>query len=131
MTPSKEVPVETDLAVRRLIARYCHLLDDRDFKAITGLFTEDARFRIGDRDFHGVSAVAEWLASTPDGLFHAVTNVVVSYGSRPDTVHAVSDVAAWRRADEGWALVLRGRYHDTFGGTGRDLRFSQRLLTPL
>lgn len=126
---SKEVTVETDLAVRRLIARYCHLVDDRDFDAATALFTEDARFRIADTDLRGQDAIRKWFETIPEGMFHQVTNVVVSYGSQPDTVHAVSDLTAGAKTDSGWVVLMMGRYHDTFTGSGRDLRFSQRIVT--
>lgn len=126
---SKEVAVETDLGVRRLIARYCHLVDDRDFDAAAALFTEDARFRIGDTDLRGRQAILDWFDSIPEGMFHQVTNVVVSYGSQPETVHAVSDLMSGSKTDAGWTTWVLGRYHDTFSGSGRDLRFSQRIVT--
>jgi ketosteroid isomerase-like protein len=129
MMTSKEVAVETDLAVRRLIARYCHLVDDRDFDAAAALFTDDARFRIGDTDLRGRDAIRTWFDSIPEAMFHHVTNVVVSYGSQPDTVHAVSDLTSGAKTDTGWAIWVLGRYHDTFVGSGRDLRFSQRIVT--
>jgi ketosteroid isomerase-like protein len=129
MMTSKEVAVETDLAVRRLIARYCHLVDDRDFDAATLLFTEDARFRMPDTDLNGRDAIRAWFDTIPESMFHHVTNVVVSYGSQPDTVHALSDLTAGSKTDTGWATWIMGRYHDTFSGSGRDLLFSQRIVT--
>ena len=57
MTTAKEVAVENDLAVRRLIARYCHLVDDRDFEAAADLFTDEARFRVFDEDLVGRTAI--------------------------------------------------------------------------
>lgn len=129
MTTSKEVPVETDLAVRWLIARYCHLIDDRDFDAAASLFTEDARFRVLDQDLTGRSAIRSWMDSIPEGIFHHVTNVVVSNGSQADSVHALSDLTTGGRAETGWTVWMLGRYHDTMTGEGRDLRFTQRIFT--
>ena len=127
--PRKEVPVEIDLTVRRLIARYCHLVDDRDFDASAALFTEDARFRIADTDLFGRDDIRKWFDTIPEGMFHQVTNVVVSYGSQPGTVHAISDLTAGGKTDSGWAVWMMGRYHDTLTGSGRDLLFSQRIVT--
>ncbi len=129
MTTAKEVAVETDLAVRRLIARYCHLVDDRDFDAAAALFTDDARFRLLDQDILGRDAIRAWFDTIPLSMFHHVTNVVVSNGSHASTYHAVSDLAAGGKGETGWSTWMLGRYHDTFVGEGRDLRFSQRIMT--
>lgn len=129
MTSSKEVPVETDLAVRRLLSRYCHLVDDRDFDAAAALFTEDARFRVLEEDLHGRDAIRAWMQTVPESMFHQVTNVVVSNGSQPGTAHSVADLAAGGKVEGGWSIWMLGRYHDTFIGAGRDMRFSQRLVT--
>jgi ketosteroid isomerase-like protein len=129
MTTAKAVAVETDLAVRRLIARYCHLVDDRDFEAAAALFTDDARFRVLDQDVVGRDAIRAWFDTIPSSMFHHVTNVVVSKGSHPGTFHAVSDLAAGGKGEAGWSTWMLGRYHDTFVGEGRDLQFSQRIMT--
>jgi hypothetical protein len=129
MSVSKEVAVETDLSIRRLIARYCQLVDDRHFDAVPALFTEDARYRLAGEDLTGREAIRGWLNSIPESLFHLVTNVVVSNGSQPGTYHAVSDLIAGRKGDSGWSIVTLARYHDTFCGEGREMRFSQRIVT--
>lgn len=126
---SKEVAVETDLSARRLVARYCHLVDDRDFDALVDLFTEDGRFLVLGTDLQGKSAMREWLDTVPDPMFHHVSNVVVSNGSN-GTVHALSDCLVGGKRDGGpWSIWMLGRYHDTFVGEGRDMRFSQRIFT--
>ncbi|MBV9660644.1 MAG: nuclear transport factor 2 family protein [Acidimicrobiales bacterium] len=129
MLTSKEVAVETDLTVRRLISRYCQLVDDRDFDAAVQLFTDDGRVRVRDTDHHGRQAIRAWLDTLPGPTFHHVTNMVVSYGSQPNTVHAVSDFAAGFKTEDGWSTSILGRYHDTFVGSGRELHFSQRIVT--
>ena len=129
MTSPKDVAVETDLAVRRLLARYCHLVDDRDFDAAAALFSEDARFRVWDQDFTGPEAIRAWMQTIPESMLHQVTNVVVSNGSHPGTAHAVSDLIASGKGDAGWSILMVGRYNDSFTGSGRELRFSQRIVT--
>ena len=129
MTVPKEVAVETDLAIRRILARYCHLVDDRDFAAAAELFTEDGRFRLLDQDMTGREAIKAYLETIPDPIFHHVSNVVVSNGSQPGTYHALSDLSAGGKSEAGWSVWLMARYHDTLVGEGRDLRFSQRIVT--
>lgn len=126
---SKEVSVETDLAARRLVARYCHLVDDRDFDALVDLFTDDGRFLVLGTDLQGKRAMREWLDTVPDPMFHHVSNIVTSNGSN-STVHALSDCLVGGKRDDGpWSIWMLGRYHDTFVGDGRDMRFSQRIFT--
>lgn len=129
MSAQKEVSVETDLAIRRLVARYCHLVDDRDFDAVPALFTHDARFRIVDEDLKGTDEIRAWLDTLPEFLSHLVTNVVVSNGSQPGTYHAVSDLMVGHKRESSWSIVMLARYHDTLRGEGRDMRFSQRIVT--
>lgn len=129
MTVSKEVSTEVDAAVRRLLARYCQLIDDGDFDAAAGLFSEDARFIVLGEERKGREEIRRSLSSDhQETTLHQVTNVVVSNGSHDGTFHAVSDLAVTAKR-EGWMPVFAGRYHDTFIGTGREMRFSQRILT--
>ncbi len=120
--------METDLAVRRLLSRYCQLVDDRDFDQLVELFTDDARFSLVGTDLHGKAAIREYMDTIPDPMFHHLANVVVSNGSHGD-VHALSDCMVGGRNDGAWSIWMLGRYHDTMVGSGRDLRFSQRLFT--
>ena len=129
MTAHKDVPVETDLAMRRLIARYCHLVDDRDFDQLVDLFTDDGCFKVLGTDLHGKPAMREWLDTVPDPMFHHVNNVVVSTGSH-DRTHALSDCLVGGKRDDGpWSIWMLGRYHDTFVVADGELKFSQRIFT--
>lgn len=130
MTVPKEVPAEVDAAIRRLLARYCQLVDDRDFDAAVDLFTEDARFIVLGDDRKGRESIREMLSETRNRTtLHQVANIVVSNGSQDGTFHAVSDVALSEKDGATWTYLFAGRYHDTYAGSGRDLRFTQRILT--
>jgi 3-phenylpropionate/cinnamic acid dioxygenase small subunit len=130
MTTHKDVAIETDLAIRRILARYCHLVDDQDYDAAAALFTDDARYRIGGQTLEGQQTIRQWFDSVPAGLSHQVTNIVVSNGSHEGTLHAVSDLVVSRKGEGGWSTMMLGRYHDTLLGGERSLRFSQRIVTP-
>lgn len=129
MITSKAVAVETDLAVRRLIGRYCHLVDDRNFDQLVELFTEDGTFKLLGTDLIGRPAIRQYMDSVPDPMFHHVSNVVVSGGSH-DRVHAVSDCSVGGKRDGGpWSIWMMGRYHDTLVVDDGELLFSQRIFT--
>jgi 3-phenylpropionate/cinnamic acid dioxygenase small subunit len=129
MLVSKEVSPEIDAAIRRLLARYCQLVDDGDFDAAVDLFSDDARYIILGEELKGREAIRGALSDhKTETTLHQVTNVVVSNGSHDGTFHSVSDLALTAKRDT-WTPVFAGRYHDTFTGTGRDMRFTQRILT--
>ncbi|MCU4184422.1 nuclear transport factor 2 family protein [Acidiferrimicrobium sp. IK] len=125
----KDVSVDADLAVRRLVARYSQLVDDRDLDAAVGLFTEEGQVIFSGERHAGPEAIRAWLASTPTPTLHQVTNVVVSNGSHEGTLHAVCDLGLLLGGPDGWKVAAVGRYHDTLAGSGRDLRFTQRIIT--
>jgi hypothetical protein len=134
MAHDKTVPVEDDLAARRLVARYAQLVDDRNFAAAAALFTADGRVVIGGEEHVGPAGVEAWLSDGTTRLgaeatVHDMSNVVISYGSQPDSLHAVSDMALLVKRDGGWGIGLVARYHDTFVGHGREVLFRQRVLT--
>ena len=130
MIVSKEVSTEVEAAIRRLLARFCQLIDDGEFQAAADLFSSEARFiQLGD-ETAGKDAIQQMLANQPNvKTLHQVTNVVVSNGSHDGTYHSVSDLAINAKRNDTWSQTFAGRYHDTFVGSGRDMRFSQRILT--
>ena len=130
MIVSKEVSTEVEAAIRRLLARYSQLVDDGDFEAAAELFCDDARFICLGEETKGRGAIHRLLANRTNGTtLHQVTNIVASNGSHDGTYHSVSDVAVNSKREDVWLQTFAGRYHDTFVGTGRNMRFSQRILT--
>ena len=61
MTSPKEVTPEIDSAIRRLIARYCQLVDDGDFDAAADLFIEEARYVALGKSLDGRVAIKAML----------------------------------------------------------------------
>ena len=130
MTIPKEVSPEVDSAVRRLMARYSHLVDDGDYDAAVELFAEEGRFVMLGKSLEGREAIKSMLTDELKyATLHQVSNVVVSNGSQTGTFHAVADVTVVVKLEGSWQPMLVGRYHDTFVGEGREMRFSQRILT--
>jgi hypothetical protein len=134
MAHDKTVPVEDDLAARRLVARYAHLVDDGNFAAAAALFADDGRIVIGGEEHVGPTVVETWLADAmaqlaAEATVHSVSNVVVSYGSQPHSFHAVSDLALLVKREGAWGVGVVGRYHDTFVHRGTDVLFRQRVVT--
>jgi SnoaL-like domain len=105
------VPIDVDIAVRELTDRaaitevlhtYARLVDERDFAAAAGVFTDDCLAEYGVREtdtLHSAAAVADWLThQLLDGTAtsHHISNVQISF---PDADHAetTSYLYAWHR----------------------------------
>jgi SnoaL-like domain len=105
------VPTDVDTAVRELTDRvavtevlysYARLVDERDFAAAAGVFTDEcvAEYGIHETEImRSSAAVADWLTSQlRDGsaTSHHISNVQVSF---PDADHAEATcyVYAWHR----------------------------------
>jgi SnoaL-like domain len=129
MGQGKAVAVESELAVRRLVARYCHLVDDDNYEGVADLFTADGKVIIGEAQHVGRDGIMAWLGGAPSGTQHLVTNVIVSNGSNEGTLHVIADLAMSLRMDGKWAIVAVGRYHDTIVEDGGAFHFTQRIIT--
>jgi 3-phenylpropionate/cinnamic acid dioxygenase small subunit len=94
------VPIDVDIAVRELTDRaaitevlhsYARLVDERDFAAVAGVFTDDCLAEYGVREtdtLHSSAAVADWLTRQlleGTATSHHISNVQISF---PDAEHA-------------------------------------------
>jgi ketosteroid isomerase-like protein len=130
--------VSDEEAVRRVLIRYCHLVDARDAAGIAReIFTEDA---VDDMGFHGEPAVgrdgieAMFVRSneTTEASAHFITNWVIDVDgdtAQTDTyvigwtwLHSSSHEGRLRPAD----FVTVGNYRDQFRRTPEGWRISRR-----
>jgi hypothetical protein len=116
-------------AIRRLLARFCQLLDERRFDEWATLFAPDATFgrqtgRPAIREAIGRSQ----LAATPT-LFrkHVTANPVIDVDE--NTATAVSDLLVFERSDEDPWQIRVGRYDDRLTRLDDEWTFSARHLT--
>jgi uncharacterized protein (TIGR02246 family) len=121
-----------DLAIRRLLAEYCHLADDGDYAGLADQFTDDGVFVFGDRVTTGRAAIQTWLAALPAERRgkHLTTNSVVDIDGA--VARVVSDFVFFVKSGEAVVPELVGRYHDDLrrdndGGW----RFHRREAIPL
>jgi len=114
------------LAIHELLARYGHVVDERDWDAVPALFTANARYDMTDFGLgvmHGPAQIRElWTRSETHPLAHHATNIVVS--EDPDgTVRVVS---------KGIGVGHRGRvgsvtYRDVVQRTSDGWRIAERV----
>ena len=105
--------VVDELAIRRVLAEYCHLVDDTRWDDLGDLFTADAAFTFGKYGATGRQEIIAWLVGTDaTGIRgkHLTTNSVIDVEG--DIATAVSDFAFLAFADGRLVVSLAGRYHD-------------------
>jgi hypothetical protein len=107
-----------DLAIRRVLASYCQLLDDGKFDALSELFTPDGSFSYAGAAVSGRAAIEEWFTSSqpPERRGkHLTLNVLIDVDGDHDHDHAtVTSDYLWVRSVGGdISLGLAGRYQDT------------------
>ena len=111
--------------LRRLVADYCHLLDDRELETWLQLFTDDAVVRMGRTEFTGHDGVRQWidaiLKATAEPGRHLCTNVALDVnGDRatgrcdfayiapgPSVVQVGRYDDEYRRVDGRWHIAVR------------------------
>jgi 3-phenylpropionate/cinnamic acid dioxygenase small subunit len=137
------VPTDVDVAVRELTDRaaiadvlhtYARLVDERDFAAVAGVFTDDCLAEYGVRDtdtLHSSAAVVDWLTQQLlDGTAtsHHISNVQISFPN-PDHAETTSYVYAWHGIPGAEvAPVVLARYVDSFERTPTGWRIAHRRM---
>lgn len=122
---------ETHESIRRLVALYAQLLDDKRFAAWGDLFTDDAEFSVWGRTLRGrdeiVREIGGMQAATPGK--HACFPPVIDLADA-DHARAWTDFSAFATDAEGRIFPATiARYHDELvrGADGR-WRFARRAI---
>jgi hypothetical protein len=114
--------------VRATIAAYTHALDDGRTDDVVATFCDDGECEIpglGTHVGHDAlrTAYANWTPRRPQR--HLVCNTHVTDWNGHEA-HAVSDVVFLLKGDDGWAIQVVGRYHDTLHHDAGVWRFRRR-----
>jgi uncharacterized protein (TIGR02246 family) len=123
--------VEARLAIGDLVARYCAAVDDRDFDAIAGLFTEDAYFgHVNEGGARGRSAIRDYyrgrLEDIPYSFHYPHTHTVDVRDSTTASGEVTAHAEMARVALP--PLVAALRYTDDYRFEGGAWRFARREL---
>ena len=110
----EESRVADELAIRRLLATYCHSCDDGRFAELLELFAADASFVHGDTTCTGHAALRgffeERQGKAEQRGRHLTANMVLDVHG--DRAHALSDFV-YLNSVEGTVTIARaGRYRD-------------------
>ena len=124
--------LDDDRLIRRTLALYCMLPDDRRFVDWGRLFTEDAEWTIPWASFKGREAIVAGLREIdvgPPGWCKHITHHSVVEIDTEKSARAWSDLTCVVRDRESgdWQLVAAGRYYDQLEKKDGRWLFKRRL----
>jgi len=113
---ARQTILDDERLIRRTLALYCTLLDDRRFDDWSQVFTEDAEWIIPGTAFKGRAAIAAGVGATQPSVVGRVKHLshppAIEFTSFR-TARAWSDVVVLSRNREGvWKILAAGRYYD-------------------
>lgn len=121
-----------DDAIRRLLASYCHTVDDGRFDEFEQLWAENASLAVLGQVWDGRAAVRAFMqnAQPPDKRGkHVTTNAVIEVDGAAGAASAVSDFLFVAKGDGQPVITQVGRYLDRFVRDGDGWRFAERRIT--
>lgn len=121
--------IEDELEIGQLRARYCHLLDDRDWDAFIDLFTPDGSF-IGLAEVKGRDDLMEFFSQTvpslAEGFWHFCTNGTVELDGDRATGRISMEYLS---VTKGVSFVSAGHYDDEMVRVDGRWKFKSRRIT--
>jgi len=129
MTTTHTTFAEVAEGVRATIAAYAQALDDGRTDDVVDTFCTDGVCELpgmGTHEGHDAirRAFAAWTPRRPQR--HVVVNTLVTDWDDHEA-RAISDLLFLLKGDDGWAVQLVGRYHDTLHHDGDRWRFHHRV----
>ena len=122
--------MDDERAIQRLMARYCHLVDDGAFDELAQLWADDAELALRGETATGPAAIVAIIAGlqTPERRgIHVGANAIIDVEG--DTARAESDFVFLRREGGPDPQRFIGRYLDRFVRTPGGWRFRRREIT--
>ncbi len=115
------VDADTAAQILEVLARYAHVVDNRDWDDAAGVFTADVQVGREPDAIHGIAGFGDRVGTAPSTHGHNTTDVLLD--ARPD-----GSVRAWSkffivRTD---GTIGSGDYQDTLAQTADGWRILQR-----
>ncbi|KAL9637757.1 MAG: hypothetical protein Q9164_001991 [Protoblastenia rupestris] len=124
-----------ELKVRTTLSRFTLFVDDDDFDHLDQIFTQDVFADYGFAKSDGLPAFAAFLKRGLEGIVsqHAVSSTVIE--DLGDSLNSTAYITAAflgpgknTTTSTGTAVILYGKYLDTWTCVGRDWKINQRIF---
>lgn len=115
--------------INALYARYNSGIDTGDGQAFAGCFTADGHLDTGMGPSEGTDAISAFAVATKEmmpGLRHQANNIVVDGNADQATGSAFF---VGYTVDDGYKVIITGRYADQLAKTSDGWRFTKRVFT--
>jgi SnoaL-like domain len=129
MTNSADI-VEDELEIKRVLAHYCHVVDDGQFDRLGEVFGEKGAFLIDGEGPHGLTPLIDhFRVIQADGRrgVHVISAPFVTLDG--DRAEAKTDVVFFFKGEAGWKPSAVGRYSDELIRTDDGWRIETRSFT--
>jgi ketosteroid isomerase-like protein len=133
MANALESDVSDQESIRRVLAAFIQLRDDKRFAEWVDLFTEDATFEYGSHQFVGRSAIREHVQELlrDDRGKHLCVNSIIDVSG--DTASVSSDFVKVNPIDDGsvatgYVIGTMGRYEDHFVRQAGEWKIAERKV---
>ena len=122
--------VEDELEIRRLLAHYCHVLDDGHFDRLGEVFSERGAFLIDGEGPRGLGPlIAHLRVVQADGRRGVHILSAPSITIDDDGAAAETDIAFHLKKDGAWMVAVVGRYSDELVRTDDGWRIETRTFS--
>jgi hypothetical protein len=125
------VRLYAEAEIRRVLASYCHTIDDGDFEALAGCFAADAELDAFGRTRNGREAITALLAKAmpPESRGkHLTCNTVVADPSEGDDGELRASVLSDFAFIGPDGSMITGRYADEFVNAGGAWLIAKRTI---
>ncbi len=131
MDRSVEAKLADELAIRGLVARYCHAIAERDDAAWAATWTEDGEWKVLGQEVRGRDAILaryRALLSAARWVVQVATDGWIELAG--DSASGLWQISESIQTKDGRAALNMGRYRDRYRrDVGGAWRFARRELT--
>jgi hypothetical protein len=121
---------EAELGITKVLALYCHVVDDGEFDRLGEVFDEQGAFIMDGAGPRGLAPLIDHFrviqAEERRGVHVLSTPHITIDGGR---ARAVTDIAFYRKRSSGWQTSVVGRYIDDLVHTDVGWRIETRVFT--
>ena len=127
-----ELTLSDKLELHELAAKYGSIIDDRNWDALSQIFTEDAYFSVVDFvTMEGLDHIKQFMGSDKarHPLAHLITNIVVEQSEQEARINCQAIFPVSSEGDHNGHRIFYGSYYDKVTKTSDGWRIYHRVFS--